>query len=223
MKNCHTGDHERSQDCIFVVRVNDAPVELHEPEPKGEDLLAAAGFCPPHDYTLIQLLERESRDISPHQNVRLKGNGIELFRAFPGGSVFRYDVDGNPYAWGTETISEHDLRDIAAVPAGQELEQEIDGHWVAVSPDSEVCLNGRGVEKFRSVKRLITVFFDDEPRRIQPGSYSTEQLKELFGVQAGYELNVARDSELVTLKAGEHIEVCEGMRFSEQVPCGQSS
>jgi hypothetical protein len=81
-----------------------------------------------------------------------------------------------------------------------------------------------GTEHLHTGKRLVTVFFENEPREIARGVYTTEQLKQLFGVQEGYVLEVINDEgQLTPLKPTAKLRVEEGMKFFEQVPCGGSS
>ena len=59
---------------------------------------------------------------------------------------------------------------------------------------------------------------------IPRGTYTTEALKNLFGVQEGYILEfINHEGQLTPLKPGAKLRVKEGMKFFEQVPCGGSS
>jgi hypothetical protein len=81
-----------------------------------------------------------------------------------------------------------------------------------------------GTEHLHTEKRLVTVFFENEPREIPRGVYTTEKLKSIFEVQDGYGLEfINHEGQLTPLKPGEKLRVKEGMRFFEQVPCGGSS
>ena len=61
-------------------------------------------------------------------------------------------------------------------------------------------------------------------KTIPRGTYTTEQLIQVLGVEAGYLLNlVNRNGQLVTLRPGETTKVRKGMKFISQVPCGGSS
>jgi hypothetical protein len=93
-----------------------------------------------------------------------------------------------------------------------------------LQPSDCVDLGVAGVEHLHTEKRRVTVFFENDPREIARGTYSTEQLKVLFGVQDGYILEfINREGRLTPLKPGETLRVKDGMRFYEQVPCGGSS
>jgi hypothetical protein len=99
-----------------------------------------------------------------------------------------------------------------------------DGAEIALTPGDTLDLGDAGTEHLRTEKRLITVFFENEPREIARGTYTTEQLRRLFGVHEGYVLEfINEEGQLTPLKPGAKLRVKEGMRFFEQVPCGGSS
>lgn len=90
--------------------------------------------------------------------------------------------------------------------------------------DDHVGGPAAGTEHLHTEKHLITVFFENEPREIRPGVYTTEQLKQLFGVQDGYVLElINEEGQLTPLKPAAKLHVKAGMKFFEQVPCGGSS
>ena len=93
-----------------------------------------------------------------------------------------------------------------------------------LKPGDVLDLAHGGTEHLHTEKRLITVFFENEPREIPRGTYTTEELKQLFGVQDGYVLEVINEEgQLTPLKPGAKLRVKQGMKFFEQVPCGGSS
>ena len=82
-----------------------------------------------------------------------------------------------------------------------------------------------GTEHLRIGKRLVTVYLDNEvEKRIPSGTYTTEELISVLGVEAGYLLNVLDpQGKLVLLEPKQKTTVREGMNFFSQVPCGGSS
>ena len=85
-------------------------------------------------------------------------------------------------------------------------------------------LGQAGTEHLHTEKRLVTVYFENQPREMPRGTYTTEQLKSLFSVQEGYILEVINEEgNLTPLKPGQKTRIKEGMQFFEQVPCGGSS
>ncbi len=101
---------------------------------------------------------------------------------------------------------------------------ERDSEDRVLGPADVLDLGHGGTEHLYTEKRLITVFYENEPREISRGTYTTEALKHLFGVQEGYILEfINHEGQLTPLKPGAKLRVKEGMKFFEQVPCGGSS
>ena len=77
-------------------------------------------------------------------------------------------------------------------------------------PTCSISVSG-GTEHLHTEKRLVTVFFENKPREIPRGTYTTEQLKHLFGVQEGYVLEfINEEGQLTPLKPGAKLRVKEG-------------
>jgi len=141
-----------------------------------------------------------------------------------GEPIARLTLNGRAIEFGGAQISEADLRANGRVPDDEVLIWERDGQDVDMLPGDTIALADGKTERVRSEKRLITVFYENKPREIRRGIYTTEELKTLFGVQDGYILEVINDEgQLTPLKPHAKLRVKEGMRFFEQVPCGGSS
>ena len=192
--------------------------------PKGERILEKAGFNPPSDHLLIQLLRRSSRSIGLDETVDLTAAGTEEFRAFRSDRIFRFTLNGHGFEWGIDKLPEPELRAVALVHDNEVLVLEREGHDVDLGPGDVLDLAGAGTEHLRTEKRLVTVFFENDPRELPRGTYTTEELKNKFGVQEGYILEVINDEGVLTpLKPRQKTRLKEGMKFFEQVPCGGSS
>jgi hypothetical protein len=209
----------------FKATVNGNPIKLSDPLPEGRQVLAEAGLVPADSYVLIQLLNHGTRSIGLDETVDLREEGKKRFRAFQSDRIFRFVVDERGYDWGAAVITEPELREIASAPKDEVLVLEREGEPdLPLPPGDQVDLGKKGVEHFHTVSRLITVFLDNEPKQIERGKYTTEQLIKRLNVEAGYLLNLqGPDGKLVPLKPGETIRVKEGMKFFTQVPCGGSS
>jgi len=208
----------------YVAVVNGAEVAFKDVVPKGEHILEKAGFLPAGDYVLIQLLGHSTRSVGLDEAVDLSLEGAETFRSFKSDRIFRFTLNGHGFEWGDDKITEQDLRLIGNVRPDEVLVLERDGQDVDIGPGDVLDLGRSGTEHLRSEKRLITVFFDNMPREIPRGTYTTDQLKHLFGVQPGYVLEfINEEGRLTPLKPGAKLRVKEGMKFFEQVPCGSSS
>lgn len=208
----------------FSATVNTTQVLFPEPTVRGEAILHGAGLKPVSDHVLIQLLGHSSRSIELDENVDLLSQDGATFRAFKNDRIFRFTLNGHGFDWGAGTIVESELRQVARVREDEVIVLERDDADIVLEPGSTLDLARPGTEHLYSEKRLITVFFENKPREIKRGVYTTEELIKLFGVQQGYILEVInQEGHLTPLKPGEKLKVKEGMHFFEQVPCGGSS
>jgi hypothetical protein len=208
----------------FFTSVNDQVVKFAKADPTGERILEKAGLKPPGDHVLIQLLSDSSRSVGLDETVDLTKKGTEIFRAFKSDRIFRFTLDGNGYEWGLRNIAEPELRRIGNVRDNEVILLERDGDDLELDSDYILDLGEKGTEHLLAEKREITVYFENEPREIKRGTYKVEKLKQIFGVQEGYILEVIdEEGHLTPLKPGAKIKVKDGMRFFEQVPCGGSS
>ncbi|WIW50461.1 multiubiquitin domain-containing protein (plasmid) [Bradyrhizobium sp. 62B] len=208
----------------YFTTVNGETVKLANPDPKGGHILEKAGFNPSGDFALIQLLAHSSRLIGLDDEVDLRTAGTEVFRAFKTDRVYRFTLNGHGFEWGAAKLEENELRVIGHVAGDEVIVLERDGEDRVLEPADVVDLDHGGTEHLYTEKRLITVYYENEPREIPRGTYTTEELKNLFGVQEGYILEfINHEGQLTPLKPGAKLRVKEGMKFFEQVPCGGSS
>ncbi|MDF0523313.1 multiubiquitin domain-containing protein [Bradyrhizobium yuanmingense] len=220
----HTAARRTGSDGKFFTKVNGVEVKFSDASPKGERILDRAGFQPVSMHVLIQLMRHSSRSIGLDETVDLSAPGTEDFRAFKSDRIFRFVLNDHGFEWGIASITEPELREIAHVPDDYVVVLERDGDYIELSPADVLDLSKPSTEHLHTEKRLITVFFENEPREISRGIYTTEHLKKLFGVQEGYILEfIDREGNLTPLKPNAKLRVKDGMRFFEQVPCGASS
>jgi hypothetical protein len=210
---------------LHKAKVNDVVIAFERPNPSVSDVLVEAGFQPPNECILVQLGHTGARALSLDERVELGRPGIEAFRAFRSDRTYRFTIDEREYEWGEATISERDLRIISTISDDQLLVvdcvQEACG---VLRPGGSLDLAKRGTEHIRAKPRFVAVHFKKQKVRIERGSYSTEQLLRLLGVEEGYVLNLkADDGELVTLKPGDSLCVEDGMKFFSQPPSGGAS
>lgn len=208
----------------FFTTVNDATVKFQDVTPSGERILDKAGLKPPGEYVLIQLMCHSTRSVGLGEKVDLWAPGTEAFRAFKSDRIFRFTLNEHGFEWGVDKIPEPELRVIGRVPEDEVLVLERDGDDVDLKPTDILDLGHSGTEHLHTEKLFITVFFENEPREIPRGVYTMEHLKQVFGVQEGYILEILNDEgQLTPLKPGAKLRLKAGMKFFEQVPCGGSS
>lgn len=236
MQTTQTGGQDRTQhveaearrrpgpDGSFSTTVNGTTVQFSDTQPKGERILEKAGFKPAADFVLIQLKRHGTQSIGLDETVDLTAPGTEAFRAFKSDRIFRFTLNERGFEWGAQKIVEPELRIIGHVLEDEVIIQDRNDTDIEFKPGDHLDLGEVGTEHLRTEKRFITVFFENEPKKIARGTYTTEQLKNLFGVQEGYVLEVINEEgNLTELKPGKKLRVKDGMRFFEQVPCGGSS
>jgi hypothetical protein len=218
------GQRGPGADGKFFTTVNGTTVKFSDPTPKGERVLDKADLKPVSEYVLIQLMRHSSRSIGLDEAVDLRAEGTEEFRAFKNDRIFRFTLNDHGYEWGVDKIPEPELRVIGHVREDDVLVLEREGKDIDLKPTDVLDLGHAGTEHLHTEKQLVRVFFENEPREIPRGTYTTEQLKTLFGVQEGYILEVINEEgNLTPLKPGAKLRVKDGMQFFEQVPCGGSS
>lgn len=205
--------------------INGTPYTTDDPMPDGRKLLKTAGLSPASDYALIRLTRPGSRTVGLDEEVNLGGPGEEVFRAFLSDREFNFTVDEIGYVWGAPLVSEEELRVISLAPAGNELVLDRqDGQDTVIEPGTSVDLAARGTEHIYTEKRLITVYYKDDPFEIERGRYTGAQLTTKFNVPSGYVLDLVKpDGDFKEIKPTESLKVREGMRFVSHPPCGQSS
>jgi len=218
------GSRGPGADGQFFTEVNGEIVKFSELAPKGERVLDKAGCTPAGDYVLIQLLRHSSRSVGLDEAVDLAVEGTEVFRAFKSDRIFRFTLNGHGFEWGLAKIPEPELRAIAHVPDDEIILLEREGHDVDLTCEDVLDLGAAGTEHLRTEKKLVTVYFENEPRELPHGVYTTEELKRLLGVKEGYILEVINEEgNLTPLKPGQKTRLKNGMQFFEQVQCGGSS
>jgi hypothetical protein len=206
------------------IAVNGNSLNISGLHHNGSKILAMAGFEPVDEHILIEAAKIGSRLISLDEGINLHADMVTRFYAFRSGELFTFTVNGHGFQWGRKEITEAELREFANVPEDDVfiLEQGDAEPRILVAND-KVTLGDPGTEHLKTEKRLITVFYDDDAKQIPRCTYTTEELMTIFGVQAGYLLNLADEHGLHTLKPNQRTHVKDGMRFFSQVPGGGSS
>lgn len=216
---------KQNSESQFVIEVNGAVINCQDPVPTVSQILSIAGFLPTDEHILIRLMKGSSNALGLNETVDLRNGESAKLLAFKGDRIFRLTVDGRGFEWGAGTISESELRKLATVADDEILVLERrDEPDRELNSNDHVALTDAGTEHIRTIKKLITVVIDGIEKQIDLGTYKTEQLLDILGVEAGYLLNVlGDDGQLKPLNPGDPVSVREGMKFFSQVPCGGSS
>lgn len=217
---------DKSGKKTYDVTVNGKRLESRDQLVRGRELLQLAEFDPASDHVLIQLTKPGSKSIGLDEEVDLSGKGREEFMAFGSDRIFTFTVDERGYEWGAGTISEPELRAIAAVAGDKVLILEREERPDKVlDAEATVNLAGKGTERLRTGKRLVTVFYgDDLSFELERRVYTGAELAGIFGVPENYKLDLVKgDSSFDEIADDEKVKIRDGMRFVSHPPCGQSS
>ena len=208
-----------------TIVVNKKPFKFDDPKPTVAQILSKAGYKPADEHILIQSTGCTSNALGLNELVDLSTREGSKFWAFKSDRIFRLTIDGQGFEWGQGSINEPELRELAEIENDKVLVLERrDKPDHDLKQDDLITLTDAGTEHIRTVEKPITVIVDGIEKQIDRGSYTTEQLIDIFGIKAGYLLNVLdTDGQLKTLNPGEHIRVREEMKFISQVPSGGSS
>lgn len=217
----------------FRISISDENFEFHTveiPDQKvtGAQIVQAAGKHPVDEFTVLQhLTNHELESVRPSELIDLATKGVERFFVIAGAESYRFTVDGLSMEWPRTSILGEHVKFLAGASVDMELLLDrADTPDLVIEDDESVQLDDKGVERLRTRKgpKMVTVIYNHDPREIERGIYTTEQLMALFGVQNGYVLDLIQpDGEFKELKPGQKIRVKNGMEFGSHAPCGQSS
>lgn len=187
------------------------------------DILQSDRFVPPSEHILIGLSRPGSKAFGLDEDIDF-AEGWKEFRVFESDRAFSFTGDEVGYAWGDASITEPDLRDIMGVPTGHVLYLDREDGDVLLTETSVVDLSERGTEDIRTGRRLITIFYKDDPFEVERGVYTGAQLIAKFGVPAGYILDrVKPTGGFEEISPTDKVKVKDGMHFVSHPPKGQSS
>jgi hypothetical protein len=203
-------------------------INLQDLKVTGAQIAAAAGHNDANSVVILQQLPNGAMEsIRPDELVDLRESGIERFFVIAGDSTFRFVLDGANMEWPRNEVNGRTLRLLANKTEAFEVLQQLEGHPAhVIDEDESADLSANGVEYFktRHADKKITVYYGEIPYKLARGTYTTEQLINIFSVDAGYVLDlITHDGRFVELKPGAQLRIKEGMHFASHPPCGQSS
>ena len=194
---------------------------MDDPKPTGRQLLDAAGFRPPEEHLLFQVLDDgalEERRLD--ETVELREKGAERFIAFRSDRSFRVEVDRRRFEWGAFELTGLIAKQmVGADPActGVWLERR-DGPDLYIGDSEIVKLTAEGVEKLRtgpvSILRIEGREFQWPESTITAG-----QIAELGGWDPSLsvqQIDLATN-EARTLKPGEVVDLKDFKTFAKKI------
>jgi len=224
-----TGSNKK--DFKFVVldeHFNEKQLSLPDPKPTGRQIAEAAGFRPADEAIVLQqLADGSMEEIRLEELTDLREGGVERFFVMNGDRTYRLMIDGLRIEWPRPGVTGATILGLARKNSAFDVFQDFDDAPDAeVEDDQIVSLEGSGLERFvtRRGEKLVAVTYNNETFELERRSYSTEELRQIFGVEQGYILQfVTKDGEFVELKPGRQLRIKKNMKFVSHAPCGHSS
>jgi hypothetical protein len=216
---------ERSGKHRYFYTVNTQRFESSDGVQDGRKILRNAGFDPPDEHILIEVLHPGTLVVGLDEDVELDGAKEKEFRAFLSDRTFAFTIDERGYEWGAATIAETELRYLGNVPANKVL--VLDRHDepdLVLDEGASLDLNQRGTEHLLTEKRLITVYYKDQAFEVKRGTYTGAQLCAIFGVPVQYILDLVKpNGDFEEIGQDQPLRVKDGMHFVSHPPRGHSS
>jgi hypothetical protein len=207
---------------------NFVTVAFDDAKVTGAQVCMAAGRHPVEDYVLLRHLGTgELESLRPTETSDLDKNNVSRFFVIKGGDTHRFFVEGLAMEWPRNELIASQIKFLAGAADDQALWLERSGVDQIFEDDDEIDIGGGGVERFklRHRKKTVTVIYGgDAEFELERRIYTTEELMTVFGVPAGYKLDIiGADGVFREMAPGERLKVKDGMEFASHPPVGQSS
>ena len=212
---------------IFDEHFHRKEVSIEDDRVTGRQIAEAAGYNSIDELIVLQQLQNGAlEEIRSEELVNLKHAGVERFFVIEADVTYRFILDGLKLEWPRSHINAETLRRLARKDDSFDVVYQLDdAPDRKLDEDEFVNLSGHGTECFKTKQgsKLVTVFYGEISFELPKGAYTTEQLADLFNVEAGYLLDLVVDCKLVQLKPGEQVRLKTDMHFTSHPPRGQSS
>jgi hypothetical protein len=205
-----------------------ATIAFDDAKVTGAQVCMAAVRHPVEDYVVLRHLGTgELESLRPTEISDLDKNKVSRFFVIKGGDTHRFFVEGLSMEWPRNKLIAWQIKFLAGAGDDQALSLERPGVDQVFEDDDEVDIGGGGVEHFklRHRKKTVTVIYGgDVEFELERRIYATEELMAVFGVPAGYKLDIIGvDGVFREMAPGERLKVKDGMEFASHPPVGQSS
>ncbi|MFA6116267.1 MAG: multiubiquitin domain-containing protein [Sphingomonas sp.] len=224
------GIHDRDTFKLVAIDENFAErhITLPDAKPTGRQIAEAAGFRPADDAIVLQqLADGALEELRLEELVDLRESGVERFFVIAGDRTYRLMIDGLRMEWPRVDVSGDTIRNLVRKSEEFEVFQDFDDAPNALIEDDQVVsLGGDGLERFitKRGEKLVSVTYNGETFKLERRTYTTEELRQVFGVEEGYILQlVTKAGEFVELKPGRTLPIKKDMTFVSHAPCGHSS
>ncbi|WP_167378755.1 multiubiquitin domain-containing protein [Mesorhizobium prunaredense] len=223
----------KSANGSFAVKIFDknfdfADVTLDDEKVTGAQIALAVGKHPVETFVVLRhLVTGELETLRPTETSVLDKNRVNRFFVVEGSLTYRFFVEGLAMEWPRRKLIARQIKFLAGASDEQALTLESAGADLIFDDDDEVDIGGDEVERFklRKRKKTVTVIYGgDTEFQLERRTYTTEELMAVFGVPAGYKLDIiGADGDFREMAPGERLKVKDGMEFASHPPVGQSS
>ncbi|MGY3577833.1 multiubiquitin domain-containing protein [Bradyrhizobium sp. USDA 4504] len=205
-----------------------ATVTFDDPSVTGAQVCMAVGRHPVEDYVVLRHLGTgELESLRPTETSDLDKNKVGRFFVVKGADTCRFFVEGLAMEWPNKKLIASQIKFLAGAGDDQALSLDCPGVDQVIEDDDEVDIGAGGVEHFklRHRKKTVTMIYGGDVQfELERRIYTTEELMAVFGVPAGYKLDIiGADGDFREMAPGERLKVKEGMEFASHPPVGQSS
>jgi hypothetical protein len=164
--------------------LNFRSLTIADPVPLGRQILAAAGYAPPDDFSLFAILPSgDFEDVRLDETFDLRGKGAERFVAFQSDRIYRLTLDGRAISWGVQNMPGSVLYTLANVGTGQAVFlDKRGGQDQLIEPVDVIDLAAAGVERFVTGPRPVPtfeIFVNGRPRKVTGNIVTFEQIVQL--------------------------------------------
>ncbi len=195
--------------------------EVYDPKVTGRQLLEAAGFRPPEEHLLFQVLESGAlEECRLDETVELSKKKTERFIAFKSDRSFRVEVDRRRFEWGAPELTGLIAKQMVGadpVCTGIWLERR-DEPDLFIRDNDIVKLEAKGVEKLRTGP-VFPLWIEDKEFQWPEQTITTNQIAELGGwdPSQGVQQIDLTTNEAHTLKPDEVVDLKDLKRFAKKI------
>lgn len=205
--------------------LNFRPHTTTDPVPLGRQILAAAGYAPPDDYSLFAILPSgDFEDVRLDETFDLRGKGAERFIAFKSDRIYRLTLDGRAISWGVQNMPGSVLYTLANVGPDQAVFLDTrGGEDRLIEPGEIIDLAGAGVERFVTGPRpapTFQIFVNGRPKTVIGSTATYEEIVELaFPGEPDRDYSMSYTHAAATPSVGDlgrggSIKIKNGTRFN---------
>lgn len=196
-------------------------LKLDDPKPSGRQLLVKAGFRPPEDHLIFQVLDDGAlEELRLDETIELREKQTERFIAFRSDRSFRVEVDERRFEWGDEKLTGLITKQLVGADptcTGVWLERREEPDLFIKDTDI-VQLMAEGVEKLRT-GRVFTLWIEGKESHWPKTTIAMEEIAELGGwdPSEGVQEIDLTTNEARTLKPEEIIDLTKIKTFAKKI------